>query len=404
SAGKVILPKNLDKDHLMPFLFMAAEVKDVYFPGSKEEWQALEDSFRSISDEGKLEILKTMFPIMGEEWKDPETEEEKQDLIGMYDRQFGSLTLLDYNMDEDKGEMLSANLICNYREDLSGKGYEIDNIPEQTYQGSPVKPAITVRNKDGVLYPGCYVTEFKDNDKAGTATVTVKGTGRYGLSGNGAYGLYLTKTFTIKEQPVIPPDPEDDDNNKDPDSPDPEDDNNKDPDTSNVPDAPVLTPADNKPMDVRIEKVGDGSGEEFAVEYAHQIPFSGKGKITPGIFGEKFTVSRGGTSYKVNKIKVNRKKHRIQITGLEGADKDTVKAIKKATKGDKGIPFEENPYYVKNTDSVTPKLKKDGSLKSVKVNINNKNYKAKKGEYDYDKVEKLIRFKGNNLKGSYKVS
>ena len=36
--------------------------------------------------------------------------------------------------------------------------------------------------------------------------------------------------------------------------------------------------------------------------------------------------------------------------------------------------------------------------------INNKNYKAKKGEYDYDKVEKLIRFKGNNLKGSYKVS
>ncbi len=137
---------------------------------------------------------------------------------------------------------------------------------------------------------------------------------------------------------------------------------------------PVITPADNLPMDVKTEKVGDGSGGEFTVEYAHKIPFFGKGKITPELFGEN------------------------------GADKATVKAVKKATKGDKGIPFEENPYYVKNTDTVTPMFKKDGSLKSVKVNINNKNYKAKKEEYDYDKTEKLIRFKGKNLNGSYKVS
>lgn len=377
SAGKVILPKNLDKDHLMPFLFMAAEVKDVYFPGSKEEWQALEDSFRSISDEGKLEILKTMLPIMGGEWKEPETEEAKQDLIGMYDRLFGSLTLLDY-MDENTGELLSANLICDYREDLSGKGYEIDNIPEQTYQGSPVKPAVTVRNEEGVLYPGCYVTEFKDNNKAGTATVTVKGTGRYSLSGNGAYGLYLTKNFTIKEQATVPTDPADD--------------------------TPVLPPSDNKPMDIRTETVGDGSGGEFKVEYAHQIPFFGKGKITPALFGDKFTVLHGNTAYKVTKIKVNKKKKRIQITGLEGADKATVKAIKKATKGDKGMSFEENPYYVKDTDTVIAKFKKNGNLKSVKITINNKGYKAKKDEFEYDKAEELIRFKGANLDGSYKVS
>ncbi len=190
SAGKVILPINLDKDHLIPVLFMATEAKDVYFPGSKEEWQALEDSFRSISDEGKLEILKTMYSIMGEGWEDPETEEAKQDLIGMYDMQFGSFTLLDYN--EEKGEMLSANLICNYREDLSDKGYEIDNIPEQTYQGSPVKPDITVRNKDGILYPGCYSVEYKNNTKAGTGTVTVTGTGRYKLT--------LSKNFNIIEK------------------------------------------------------------------------------------------------------------------------------------------------------------------------------------------------------------
>lgn len=192
SADKVILPKNLDKDHLMPFLFMSAEVKDVYFPGSKEEWQALEDSFRNISDEGKLEILKTMFPIMGEEWKDPETEKVKQNLIGIYNMQFGSLTLLDYYMDEENGKTFSANLICDYREDLSGKGYEIDNIPEQTCQGSPVKPAITVRNKDGILYPGCYSVAYRNNTKAGTGSVTVTGTGRYKLT--------LSKNFNIIEK------------------------------------------------------------------------------------------------------------------------------------------------------------------------------------------------------------
>ncbi len=45
------------------------------------------------------------------------------------------------------------------------------------------------------------------------------------------------------------------------------------------------------------------------------------------------------------KIKVNKKKHLIQITGLEGADKDTVKAVKKATKGSSGLSFKVNPYY-----------------------------------------------------------
>ncbi len=59
-----------------------------------------------------------------------------------------------------------------------------------------------------------------------------------------------------------------------------------------------------------------------------------------------------------------------------------------------------NPYYVKDAENVTTKPKKDGNLKSVKVKINGKDYKAKKTEYDYDSVSKLIIFKGENLAGS----
>ena len=46
---------------------------------------------------------------------------------------------------------------------------------------------------------------------------------------------------------------------------------------------------------------------------------------------------------------------------------------------DTEINAEDEDREVKpDTDTVTPKLKKDGSLKSVKVKICEKNYKAKK--------------------------
>ena len=60
-----------------------------------------------------------------------------------------------------------------------------------------------------------------------------------------------------------------------------------------------------------------------------------------------------------------------------------------------------NPYYVRDTDAVTPKIRKE-SLKSVKVKINGKDYKAKKGEFSYDPSTKFITFSGN-LAGSFKV-
>ncbi len=163
-------------------------------------------------------------------------------------------------------------------------------------------------------------------------------------------------------------------------------------------DDPVITPSDNKAMDVRTENAGD-----FRVTYAHQVTFPGKAKLALESFGEVFTVSAGDTTYKVKKIKVNQKKKKIQIVKLENAPKDVEKAVKKETKGDKGMPYTQNPYYVKNTDSVKPKLKKNGNLASVKIGINGKDYKAKKNELEYDKDSRVITFKGENLAGAYVV-
>ena len=139
----------------------------------------------------------------------------------------------------------------------------------------------------------------------------------------------------------------------------------------------------------------------FRIGYFHKIPFYGKAKPEPKFFGE-IKVTYNGSTYTASKIKVNKKKHLIQITGLTGADKDTEKAVKKATKGANGLSFEVNPYYVRDTDAVTPKIKKE-SLKSVKVKINGKDYKAKKGEFSYDPATKVITFSGENLAGRFKV-
>ncbi len=60
------------------------------------------------------------------------------------------------------------------------------------------------------------------------------------------------------------------------------------------------------------------------------------------------------------------------------------------------------PIFVRNTDDVVIKEKKDGSVKSVKVKINDKYYKAKKDrEWKYDKESKTVTFSGENLDGSY---
>jgi len=160
----------------------------------------------------------------------------------------------------------------------------------------------------------------------------------------------------------------------------------------------VVTASDNEPMVYLEETRGD-----FRISYYHEIPFFGKAKADPSFFGG-IKVSYGGKEYEATKIKVNKKKGLIRITGLNTADKKIVKAVKKATRGSNGLTFKVNPYYVRNTDTVTPKFKKDGSLKSIRVRIRGKDYKAKKGEFSYDKTSKTLSFSGSNLNGSRKLN
>ena len=161
-----------------------------------------------------------------------------------------------------------------------------------------------------------------------------------------------------------------------------------------------VTVSDNKPMDYRTETKGS-----LRISYCHELPFWGKSKAGIEVFGEKgITVSVNNATYKVTKVKINKKNHRFQITGLSGADKKTEREIKKATKGSKGLSYKSNPYYVRNTDSLTVKWKKSGSPKSVKVMINGKDYKAKKEEWSYNGASKTFTFKGSNLAGSYASS
>ena len=158
-----------------------------------------------------------------------------------------------------------------------------------------------------------------------------------------------------------------------------------------------VTVSDNKPMDYRTETKGS-----LRISYCHELPFWGKSKAGIEVFGEKgITVSVNNATYKVTKVKINKKTHRFQITGLSGADKKTEREIKKATKGSNGLSYKSNPYYVRNTDSLTVKWKKNGSPKSVKVMINGKDYKAKKEEWSYSGSSKTFTFKGSNLTGSY---
>ncbi len=143
---------------------------------------------------------------------------------------------------------------------------------------------------------------------------------------------------------------------------------------------------------------------DFKITYYKTIAFYGKAKPNPEFFSgtEKMSVSYDGQSYEVSKIKVNKKKKLIQITGVDGLDKATVKQLKKATKGASGgLSFEVVPYKVQDADEVIPKTKGDGSVKSVKILIRDKYYKAKKTEWREENGS--IVFDSANLTGSWKI-
>ena len=161
-------------------------------------------------------------------------------------------------------------------------------------------------------------------------------------------------------------------------------------------DTKVITVSDNKPMNLQTVQVGN-----YYVTYSSEIPFYGK-KISL-IYFDSITVSKNGTvSRNVIKAKINKKKHIIQITKVDGFSKVDNKAIKTATKGLKGLSFSVNPYWVKQTDDIVYKKNKNGDVTSVKIRINSNYYKAKKSEFHYNYNTDNLTFSGN-LAGSYSL-
>jgi len=159
----------------------------------------------------------------------------------------------------------------------------------------------------------------------------------------------------------------------------------------------VISLSENKPQLYSTETRGN-----YSFSYYHVIPFWGKSKLTPEYIGGITISSNSVSNNKVTKIKFNKKKKTIQIIGVEGLDKKTVRKIKKATRGKNGLPFDYLPYYVRQTDNVSCEVDKKGYPKIVKVMINNKLYKAKKNEMIYNVTSDTISFNGINLAGSYK--
>ncbi len=178
----------------------------------------------------------------------------------------------------------------------------------------------------------------------------------------------------------------------------------------NDPNNPDGTVSGNKASDVKEEEVtveGIEGVDKVLIIYPHKIPFFGKSKINVDYFtkdGGKFTVSFNQQEYAVKKIKVNKKKKKIQVQKLENADKKVEKAIKKATKGDHGLPYETTPYVVSDSDEVIVKFNKKApdTIKSAKVKINNKffNIKNKNECLVYNPVVSAVTFKHEDVIGS----
>ncbi len=149
-----------------------------------------------------------------------------------------------------------------------------------------------------------------------------------------------------------------------------------------------------------IKEVKEETRGSFSITYAHKVPFCGKYKLTPQDM--KLTVSYNGKSYDVTKAKINTKKKTIQVKKVDGLDKKDLKELKKALKASP-LTFEIVPYVVSTMDKVEYKTNKKGVLKKVTIEIFQKKYKAKKGEYSYDSPTNSIIFNGTNLNGFWTV-
>ena len=83
-------------------------------------------------------------------------------------------------------------------------GFTIGNIPEQTYTGSAITPAITVQDGTTTLTEGTdYTIAYSDNTNVGTATVTVTGKGNYTGTKTATFSIVAKDAsgFTIGDIP-----------------------------------------------------------------------------------------------------------------------------------------------------------------------------------------------------------
>lgn len=158
------------------------------------------------------------------------------------------------------------------------------------------------------------------------------------------------------------------------------------------------SPSDNEPVSSIVHR---GNDNEVEISYNSIIPFPGK-RMNAGTFGN-VTVFFEGKEYKVEKIKVNNKKCKFQILKVSPENYILKHYIKKLTKGVNGLDYQVRAYYVSQDSNVKVKFNKRGRLKSVIVEINGIPYKCKKSEYNYNEGQKLIRFMGDNLTGSYAI-
>ncbi len=91
-----------------------------------------------------------------------------------------------------------ASALCTLSLSKPISGCKVDPIPNQTYDGTPQTPAVTVRDGDVTLTEDTdYTVSYKDNVNAGTATVTI--------TGKGDYTGETSVTFTILQADPIPP-------------------------------------------------------------------------------------------------------------------------------------------------------------------------------------------------------
>ena len=91
-------------------------------------------------------------------------------------------------------EMIRANaeISCAYKKLMTNADITIDDIPDQTYAGQPLKPAVTVKDGTTTLVEDThYSVSYSNNTNAGTGTVTITGIGDN-------YAGQVTKTFKIK--------------------------------------------------------------------------------------------------------------------------------------------------------------------------------------------------------------